>query len=384
VRSRPWLFISVALGVFALDILVPPLVLSIARQPVTSFTVNPLLSTLPGYLTSGPGVFAERLGKAWGLALFWFSSDGQFGIEWGFAVTPADLARFVFMSFLVAAYFALWLARRDRATAWGGRAGTSGGVLAALGGTFGLPTGRCTVRRRAGAAGHRLRGPQQHHDQVDVRRVDHRYRGRPHRPRLGRALAGLARGQRALMRLGISLTSSHAVTDPREGARWMIERAAAAERAGLDSLFVGDHHATPGPYYQNVPMLARMLAEWADRPAGCLFLLPLWNPVLIAEQVGTLAAIACGRFIFQCGLGDGQAQFLAMGANNSAPRRSRDADIIKRLAGETVSPRGPSSSRTRGCPLAPRSPASTGWGRTRAWPSIGRRASPTAGSLPLP
>jgi len=41
VGSRPWLFISVALGVFALDILVPPLVLSIARQPVTSFTVNP-------------------------------------------------------------------------------------------------------------------------------------------------------------------------------------------------------------------------------------------------------------------------------------------------------------------------------------------------------
>jgi len=145
VGSRPWLFISVALGVFALDILVPPLVLSIARQPVTSFTVNPLLSTLPGYLTSGPGVFAERLGKAWGLALFWFSSDGQFGIEWGFAVTPADLARFVFMSLLVAAYFALWLARRDRATAWGGRAGTSGGVLGALGGIFGLTTGGCTV-----------------------------------------------------------------------------------------------------------------------------------------------------------------------------------------------------------------------------------------------
>jgi hypothetical protein len=146
VGSRPWLFISVVLGVFALDILVPPLVLSIARQPVTAFTVNPLISTLPGYLMSGPGLFAERLTKVWGLALFWFSSDGQFGIEWGFAVTPADLARFVFMSLLVAAYFALWLERRDRvAPAWGGRAGTSGGVLGALGGIFGLTTGGCTV-----------------------------------------------------------------------------------------------------------------------------------------------------------------------------------------------------------------------------------------------
>ena len=145
------------------------------------------------------------------------------------------------------------------------------------------------------------------------------------------------------MRIGISLTSSHTVADPREGARWMIERAAAAGRAGLDSLFVGDHHATPGPYYQNVPILGRLLAEWTDRPAGCLFLLPLWNPVLIAEQVGTLAAIARGRFIFQCGLGDGEAQFLAMGANiKQRPSAFEEAfDIIKRLlAGETVSSQG--------------------------------------------
>ncbi len=146
VRSRSWLFAWVAILVFALDILVPLLVLSLARKPVTAFTVNPLLSTLPGYLTSGPGELGERLAKAWGLALFWFSADGSFGIEWGFAVTPADLARFVFLSLLVAAYFALWLDHRSStATGWGGRAGGSGGMLGALGGIFGLTTGGCTV-----------------------------------------------------------------------------------------------------------------------------------------------------------------------------------------------------------------------------------------------
>ena len=146
VHSRPWLFASVAILVFALDLLVPPLVLSLARKPVTAFTVNPLLSSLPGYLASGPGVLGERLAKTWGLALFWFSADGSFGIEWGFAVTPADLARFTLLSLLVAAYFALWLERRSPgATAWGMRAGGSGGVLGALGGIFGLTTGGCTV-----------------------------------------------------------------------------------------------------------------------------------------------------------------------------------------------------------------------------------------------
>src|SRR5690349_21936958 len=99
------------------------------------------------------------------------------------------------------------------------------------------------------------------------------------------------------MRVGISLASNHPdVKDPRQGARWMIERAAAAHRAGLDFLFVGDQHVSPTPYYQNTPMLGRLLAEWGKAPAGCLFLLtcglinhppmncgrerkPLWNRV---------------------------------------------------------------------------------------------------------
>lgn len=117
------------------------------------------------------------------------------------------------------------------------------------------------------------------------------------------------------MRVGISLTSSRPVEDPRVGARWMVERAAVARESGLDSLFVGDHHSVPTGYYQNVPIMARMLAEWGDAPAGCLFLLPLWHPVLLAEQVGTLAAIAQSRFIIQCALGGDERQFRAMGAD---------------------------------------------------------------------
>jgi alkanesulfonate monooxygenase SsuD/methylene tetrahydromethanopterin reductase-like flavin-dependent oxidoreductase (luciferase family) len=141
------------------------------------------------------------------------------------------------------------------------------------------------------------------------------------------------------MKVGVSLTSRHVVDDPREGARWMIERAAAARRAGLDSLFIGDHHATPEPYYQNTPMLGRLLAEWDDKPAGCLFLLPLWHPTLLAEQVGTLAAIARGRFIMQVGLGYGEDQFAAMGTTQKArvPAFEESLDVLRRLlAGETV------------------------------------------------
>src|SRR5437773_10333391 len=142
------------------------------------------------------------------------------------------------------------------------------------------------------------------------------------------------------MKIGVSLRSGYAPMDVRVGARWMVERAQAAAEAGLDSLFVGDHHNVPVPYYQNVPSLGRLLAEWDERPAGALFLLPLWHPVLLAEQIGTLAAIARGPFIMQCGLGWGDDRFLAMGMNiKTRPSAFEEAlDIVRRLlAGETVS-----------------------------------------------
>ena len=117
------------------------------------------------------------------------------------------------------------------------------------------------------------------------------------------------------MKIGISVTSSFDLDDVRRGARNMIEQARAAQDAGLESLFVGDHHVTPRPYYQNSPMLGRMLAEWGERDAGALYLLPLWNPVLVAEQTATLACIHGGRFILQCGIGADARQSSGMGVD---------------------------------------------------------------------
>jgi len=189
------------------------------------------------------------------------------------------------------------------------------------------------------------------------------------------------------MRVGISLTSNHPdVKDPRQGARWMIERTAAAHSAGLDSLFVGDQHVLPTPYYQNTPVLGRLLAEWGEAPSGCLFLLPLWHPVLVAEQIGTLAAIAQGRFIMQCGLGWGDARFAAMGANiRTRPSAFEEAlDIVRRLlAGETVS----SSRRFRiaeaSLALRPAEPVEV-WIGASARPAIDRAARLAEGWIASP
>ena len=166
----------------------------------------------------------------------------------------------------------------------------------------------------------------------------------------------------------------------------MIERAAAAHRAGLDSLFIGDQHVSPTPYSQNTPLLGRLLAEWGKAPAGCLFLLPLWHPVLVAEQIGTLAAIARGPFIMQCGLGWGEPRFAAMGANiKTRPSAFEESlDIVRRLlAGETVS----SSRRFRiveaSLALRPAEPVEV-WIGASAPPAIDRAARLAEGWIASP
>lgn len=143
------------------------------------------------------------------------------------------------------------------------------------------------------------------------------------------------------MRVGTSLTSAHMSPDVRQGAANIVERARVAHEAGLDSLSLGDQHTVPIPYYQNVPMLGRLMAEWTSgRPIGCLFLLPLWNPVLVAEQVGTLASMTDGPFIVQTGIGHGANQFAAMGAEMRTRGAATDEAIrvVKALVdGERVS-----------------------------------------------
>ena len=147
VRQRTAVFVVVALTVFAMDIVVPPIVLSLARKPVDYFTFNAWLVKLPEYLGHGPGSLGQRLEKIWDLALFWFSADNSYGVEWGFAVTVSDLARFLLMSLLVGIYFALWMHRRDqrRSAGWALRIGGQGGALGAMSSVFGLATGGCTV-----------------------------------------------------------------------------------------------------------------------------------------------------------------------------------------------------------------------------------------------
>src|SRR6266550_3655669 len=143
VRARP----GATLAVLALHVFLPPLLLAVTRKPWTYFTFNPWLAQLPHYLVSSAPL-DQKIDFLSRVAVFWFSADGPYGFpEWGFAVDAMDLVRFLAMSLLVGAYFALVLHRREHGRLAGWRAGTSraGGIVGAFAGVLGLSTGPCSV-----------------------------------------------------------------------------------------------------------------------------------------------------------------------------------------------------------------------------------------------
>jgi hypothetical protein len=147
-RSRYGVFVAATTAVLALDILVPPAVLSIARKPFDYFTFNPWLPQFPGYLLGSEATLQRKLDFLPNLALFWVSADSPFGgVDWGFAVTIGDLMRFVLLAVLFGLYFALVFHLRDqsRVTGWGARLSRQGGASGALASVLGVTTGGCTV-----------------------------------------------------------------------------------------------------------------------------------------------------------------------------------------------------------------------------------------------
>jgi len=147
-RARLGVFLAVAAGIFALEVLLPPAVLSTARKPVDYFTFNPWLPEFPRFISASDIPWQRKVEFLPDLALFWFSADSPFGgTDWGFAVTASDLLRFMLMSLLFAAYFALlaYCWERTRTALRNPGLGQRGGALGVLASVLGFSTGGCTV-----------------------------------------------------------------------------------------------------------------------------------------------------------------------------------------------------------------------------------------------
>ena len=88
-----------------------------------------------------------------------------------------------------------------------------------------------------------------------------------------------------------------------------------ARQVGFDLISTGQHYlATPYQMSTSFPLLARLAAEAGDMEvAATVVLVPLHNPVELAESVATMDAICGGRFIFGIGLGYRDEEYTAFG-----------------------------------------------------------------------
>src|SRR5262245_52321085 len=131
-----------------------------------------------------------------------------------------------------------------------------------------------------------------------------------------------------------------------EQARNLMEVAAAARAAGLDALLTGDSHAASPAYaatFSPLPTIARLMSVTGSMPIGVVLLAPFYHPLLLAEQIGTLAAFAEGPLIVTFVLGGRPQQFHAFGMEEKSRvgRLEEMVTLVRALlAGERVTHRG--------------------------------------------
>jgi len=141
------------------------------------------------------------------------------------------------------------------------------------------------------------------------------------------------------VKLGVYLNSQHPETeDPARRMAETLEQARLVARLGFDSIWAGEHHVTPGfHYFPQLPLLQQVAAIAQGVWIGTnLILLPLHNPIELAEIGAFMDVVTGGRFMFGVGLGYRPEEFAAFGIPMSerVSRLSEGIDIVRRLWSE--------------------------------------------------
>ena len=147
---------------------------------------------------------------------------------------------------------------------------------------------------------------------------------------------------------GLFVTNQHPPGES-AAARWResIEQVRLARDLGFDLVLLGQHFlATEFQMLQPTVAAARLAGETGSMRIGVtIYLLPLLNPVQLAEDAASLDVVTGGRFIFGIGLGYRKVEDDAFGLAPGArvPRAQAHLDVITRLwAGEPVDYESPS------------------------------------------
>ena len=141
------------------------------------------------------------------------------------------------------------------------------------------------------------------------------------------------------LKLGIYLNSQHpAGDDPARRFDETLEQVRLVRSLGFDSIWAGEHHITPGfHFFPQLPLLHRLAGEAEGMWIGTnVTLLPLHNPVELAEAGAFLDVITGGKFLLGIGLGYRPEEYQIFGVPMSerVSRFNEAVEIIRRLWSE--------------------------------------------------
>src|SRR5437763_128259 len=141
------------------------------------------------------------------------------------------------------------------------------------------------------------------------------------------------------MQLGIYLNSQHPESDdPARRLAETLEQVRLIRALGFDSIWAGEHHATPGfHFFPQMALLQRIAAEADGLWIGTnVNLLPLHNPIELAEVGAFMDVITGGKFLLGVGLGYRPEEFQIFGIPMSerVSRFTEAVEIIRRLWSE--------------------------------------------------
>ncbi len=141
------------------------------------------------------------------------------------------------------------------------------------------------------------------------------------------------------MKIGVYLNAQHpAGDDPARRMAEMAEQVRLIRERGYDSIWSGEHHITDGyHYFPLLSMLNRLAPEAEGLEIGTnIILLPLHNPIELAEITAYLDVISGGRFILGVGLGYRQEEFdmYRVSMKDRVSRLEEGVEIVRRLWSE--------------------------------------------------
>lgn len=141
------------------------------------------------------------------------------------------------------------------------------------------------------------------------------------------------------MKIGVYLNAQHPVSDdPARRFAELVEQVRLIRQRGYDSIWGGEHHVTGGyHYFPLMPMLHRLAPEAEGLEIGTnIVLLPLHNPIELAEITAFLDVVSGGRFILGVGLGYREEEFamFRVSMKERVSRLEEGVEIIRRLWSE--------------------------------------------------